>query len=442
MKHPTAPALLPRLSVMMFLQYAIWGAWLPILFPFLQGHRNFPTEDVVFMFMVGAVGAIVAPFIAGQIADRWFATQKFLGILHLAGAALIWQLASIESYAGFLAFSLCYSLLYAPTMPLSNALAFHHLPDRDAQFGKVRLWGTIGWIAVGIAMGQWLLHVHTPSGPDATPALIEAAQNAGRADAFKLSAVLGAIMGVYCFTLPDTPPQKGESKVAIVEAFGAVCRNPLSTLFLLTIPIACIHQFYFVHTSGFLSAFQSKAASVLDQVFGVGGGGLMTIGQMSEVVVLATLPIFAKVVSRKSILVVGTLAYAARMALFAYVDALPFAPLTTLIAGVALHGVCFGCFIFTAFLIIDEEAPGDVRASAQSLYNLVIVGLGIIVGSWLSGQVALWAQHGAAKIDYSDRTQTRDLFSIPMWASLGVLVLLLAFYPGERRARATSTVHA
>lgn len=435
--NPTpAPALIPRLSVMMFLQYAIWGAWLPILFPFLAGVRGFSNDQIGTMFAVGAIGAIVAPFFAGQIADRLFATEKFLAVLHFAGAVLMWQLATIESYAGFLWFSLAYSMLYCPTMPLTNSLAFHHLPRAQEQFGKVRLWGTIGWIAVGIAMGQWLLHHHTPDGPKE---VVEAAQNAGRADAFRLASVLGALMGVYCLTLPNTPPQparNGESAVAISKAFGAVSRNPLFTLFLLTVPIACIHQFYFVHTAGFLSAFQSDAAASINRIFGVGGGGLMTIGQMTEIAVLFAVPIVARSVSRKTILAVGTLAYAARMALFAYVDASPLDPIATLVAGVALHGVCFGCFIFLAFMIIDEEAPSDVRASAQSLYNLVIVGIGVIVGSLVSTSIANWAQGDAAKLDYADRAQTQHLFAVPMWASLAVFVLLIVFYPGEKRAPA------
>jgi nucleoside transporter len=431
MKNEAPPALLPRLSVMMFLEYAIWGAWLPILFPFLQGHRGFTNDEIGAMFAVGAVGAIVAPFIAGQIADRLFATQKFLGVLHLAGAVLMWQLASIESFGGFLAFSLIYSLLYCPTMPLTNSLAFHHLTDGKSQFGKVRLWGTIGWIAVGIAMGQWLLIAHTPTGVE--EAAVAAAQNAGRADAFKLSAILGAIMGVYCFTLPNTPPQRGARAVAIAGAFEAVSKNPLRTLFLLTIPIACIHQFYFVHTGGFLSAFQSNAAGAINRIFGVGGGGLMTIGQMSEIAVLAFVPTLVGRVSRKTILIVGTLAYALRMALFAYVHEIPLDPIVTLVLGVALHGVCFGCFIFLAFMIIDEEAPKDLRASTQSLYNLVIVGIGVIVGSFVSTKIATWAQHGAEKLDYSNPEQTRSLFAAPMWASLAVLVLLVVLYPKDRR---------
>jgi MFS family permease len=177
----TKAAVLPRLSAMMFLQYAIWGAWLPILWPFLADHRGFSATQIGNMFAVGAIGALLAPFIAGQIADRFFATEKFLGLSHLLGAILVWQLAAIESYAGFLRFSLAYSILYAPTLALTNSLAFHHLEDRDRQFGRVRVWGTVGWIAVGIAVGQWLLHRHTPAGPGVTAEMVKAAQAAGRA---------------------------------------------------------------------------------------------------------------------------------------------------------------------------------------------------------------------------------------------------------------------
>jgi len=420
-----------RLSVMMFLQYAIWGAWLPLLWPFLHDHRQFTPSQIGNMFAVGALGAIAAPFIAGQIADRFFSTEKFLGLSHLVGGVLVWQLASLESYGGFLAFSLVYSVLYAPTTPPTNALAFHHMPDRDRDFGRVRLWGTIGWIAVGIGMGQWLLMRHTPAGEPVQ--VQQAAQWAGMADAFRLSGILGIAMGVYCFFLPHTPPQKGDKKFAVGEALGEIRKQPLITLFLLAVPISCIHQFYFVHTAPLLGSFQSETASSINKIFGVGGGGLMTIGQMSEVLVLAAVPLVARRVSRKSLLVVGTIAYAARMAIFAYVSEIASATgipeVAILIAGVALHGPVFGCWIFLAFMIVDEETSADVRASAQSLFNLVIIGVGIIVGSKIAGWVADWAMDEACEVmDYT------RLFSVPMWGSVACLVLLLVFYPGGRRA--------
>ena len=431
-----------KLSLMMFLQYAIWGAWLPLLWPFLSGHRGFDGNEIGRMFAVGAVGAIVAPFIAGQIADRYFSTEKYLALSHIAGAVLIWQLASIESFWGFLAFSLAYSLLYSPTMPLTNSLAFHHIPDRDRDFGKVRVWGTIGWIVVGIGIGQWLLHRHTPDGASAEVQL--AAQQAGMADAFRLSALLGLGMGLFCFFLPHTPPQKGEQRSATAEALQAIRRQPLITLFLVAVPISCIHQFYFVHTAGFLGELQARSGSAgggtaaladsINRIVGVGGGGLMTLGQMSEIFFLAGMPFFARRFSRKTLLLTGTLAYAVRMAVFAFAPSIAAATglseLLVVAFGVLMHGPVFGFWIFLAFMIVDEETTGDVRASAQSLFNLVVVGIGIIVGSQIAGLVADRATDAAGKLDF------RYLFAVPMWASLACLAALAVFYPGGRRRAA------
>jgi len=419
MNQPTA--LLPRLSFMMFLQYAIWGAWLPLLWPFLHDHRGFSPSQIGDMFAIGAVGALLAPFIAGQIADRHMPTEKILGISHILGGILVWQLAWIDGYWMFLAFSLVYSLIYAPTLSLTNSISFHHLPNRDKQFGKVRVWGTVGWIVVGIGIGQWLLRQY---GAD------EAVTGMG--DAFKLSGLLGIIMGIYCFALPRTPPSKGEKPNASLEALGEVKRNPLLTLFIIAVPISMIHQLYFVHTAGFLGTFQASDAPFVERInsiFGVGGGGLMTIGQMAEVAVLALIPLFAAKVSRKSLLGIGIAAYALRMFLFAYVESieatLGVPAVGVLMAGVALHGLCFGCFIFVAFMIVDEQTTGDVRASAQSLFNMVIIGVGIIAGSKVATGLADWATTDEV-IDYT------RLFSVPMWASLACLIALLIFYPGGR----------
>ncbi len=445
----TPAALKTRLSIMMFLQYAIWGAWLPLLYPFLKNHRQFEDAQIGTMFAVGAVGAIVAPFIAGQIADRYFSTEKYLGISHILGGVLVWQLATLEGFWPFLGFSLIYSLIYSPTLALTNSISFHHLPDRDRDFGKVRVWGTVGWIAVGIGIGQWLLRAHSPEGVAGDELL--AAQWAGMADAFRLSALIGVGMGIFCFTLPHTPPLEGERENAVFEAMSEVKRNPLLTLFLLAVPISCIHQFYFVHTAGFLGEIQAQQAAeavaaaaggaevqtsladMINRIFGVGGGGLMTIGQMSEILVLAAIPLVAKSISRKTLLMIGTVAYALRMALFAYVDPITSAvglpPEAILIPGIALHGLCFGCWIFVAFMVVDEETTPDVRASAQSLFNLVIVGIGIIVGSYIATGVASLAARDDGSMNYT------MLFSVPMWASVGCLLILFAFYPKKSPKR-------
>ena len=280
-------------------------------------------------------------------------------------------------------------------------------------------------------MGQWLAYQHTPGG-DATPEVIKAAQVAGKADAFRLSAILGGLMGLYCFFLPHTPPtpsdQAGDSN-ATLEAISEVRRQPLLALFLLAVPVSCIHQFYFVHTEVFLGAMQLEAPAWSKRIFGVGGGGLMTVGQMSELLVIAAIPLVAKKLSRRTLLAAGLVAYALRMALFAYVDHIPLPTMVTLLTGIALHGFCFGCFIFVAFMIVDENTTKDVRASAQNLFNLVIIGIGVILGSKIAG----WVSDEYAKGDY------QKLFSVPMWAALAVLVLLFLIYPGGRRQDAPET---
>jgi nucleoside transporter len=407
-----------RLSIMMFLQYAIWGAWLPLMFPFFNEHRLLSAATVTTMAAVGAAGALIAPFIAGQIADRYFNTEKFLALSHFLGAILVWWMAVTSSLTLLYVFAFFYALLYTPTLALTNSLAFHHLRDRDREFGKVRVWGTIGWIAVGIGIGQWLLYRHTPATGSAAEIRLE--QVRGMGDAFRVSAILGLILAAFCLLLPKTPPARGKEKFAPFEALGEVQRQPLLTLFLIAFPVACIHQFYFVRTAGYLGILNLQAPAI-DKIFGVGGGGLMTIGQISEIAVLAVMPFVAKQVSRKTLLAIGLVAYILRFFIFAY---LPHA--WAIIPGLTLHGLCFGCFFFIAFMIVDEQTTKDVRASAQNLFNLIIVGFGVIVGNLFAGWVDTWALRDG-KIDW------RVFFSIPMYIAVACLLALLVFYP--RRSR-------
>jgi nucleoside transporter len=433
---PLSLGLNAKLSFMMFLQYGIWGAWLPIFYPYLLGHLKLEMIQVGYIFSIGAVGAIVGPFLAGQIADRYFATEKFLALSHFLGAILVWFLASFSTFWPLLAISLVYGLVYAPTLALTNSLSFHHLPDRDRDFGKIRIWGTIGWIAVGIAFGHYLGIFHTPEGVE--PAVVTAAQNAARADAFRLSAILGLVMAGFCLMLPHTPPSKGQQKSATVEAFKEIRLQPLITLFLIAIPVSMVHQFYFIHTSSFLTGIQNTAgadkfATMINNVLGVGGGGLMTIGQMTELAVLAAMPILATKLSRKTLLSVGLVAYAARMALFAFAPSI-----VPVLLGVALHGLCFGCFIFVAFMVVDEECTPDVKATAQNLFNLVIVGLGIIVGSqFATTVVGTWATEKIMKNgeEISQMNYTK-LFSVPMYLAIACLLVLLVAYPNKKKVAA------
>ena len=418
-----APYVRIRLAIMMFLQYAIWGAWLPILYPFLMGHRGFSLDQTGLCLMAGAVGALIGPFIAGQLADRSFATEKILAASHLMGAVLVYFLASAAKFEVFLAISFVYGIVYAPTMALTNSMAFANLSDRDRDFPAVRLWGTIGWIAAGIAIGQILFRHYNDS---------DAALNEGRGVGFLIAAGLGVVMALYCLTLPNTPPTKSATeKTAWLEGVQEIFRKPLLTLFLIAVPISMIHQFYFVFTSDFVTGVQKASNSSsadafsnwVNQIFGVGGGGLMTIGQMTEIAVLAALPFFAKSLSRKTLLLTGVAAYAVRMALFAFAPELP-----TVILGIAMHGLCFGCFIAVAFMVVDENTTSDIRATAQNLFNLVIVGVGIIVGSLFATSVVAKYATAGGPMDYV------KLFSVPMYMAIGCFVLMLLFYPGGKSA--------
>jgi nucleoside transporter len=423
MQAAPAPYVRTRLSIMMFLQYAIWGAWLPILYPFLMGHRGFTLDQTGMCLMAGAVGALAGPFIAGQLADRSFATEKLLAVSHFIGAVLVYFLAGADKYEVFLALSFIYGLVYAPTMALTNSISFANLPDRDRDFGPVRLWGTIGWIVAGIGLGQILFRMYNDS-----PEML----NEGRGVGFMIAAALGLVMAVYCLTLPHTPPTKSaDEKTAWLEGVKEITKQPLITLFAIAVPVSMIHQFYFVFTSDFVTKVQAAANSEsadafsnwINNVFGVGGGGLMTVGQMTEIAVLAAIPFFAKGISRKNLLMIGLVAYAARMALFAFAPSLP-----TVILGIALHGFCFGCFIFVAFMVVDEHTTPDIRATAQNLFNLVIVGIGIIVGSLFATSVVAKYASAGGEMDYT------KLFSVPMYMALGCLVLMFLFYPSKKKA--------
>lgn len=413
---PPAPmSLLVRLWVMMFLQYAIQGAWLPLLFGFFTIFRGMPGPQVGWIVAAGAIGAVVSPFIAGQLADRYLNAEKFLFLSHLVGAGVVLTLGEVTNLYVLVGISFVYGVLYTPTLAVTNAVAFAHLPDRDRDFGYVRVFGTFGFIVAGIFMGQWLLHVHTPSG--ATKDAVEFTQAKGIVDAFRLSALLGVVQAFYCLTLPKTPPRREVKSYAPGEALLEVRRQPLITIFLISFPIAAVHSFFFARTAEYLIRHPIDVGWI-EKIFGVGGGP-MTIGQISELIVLPLMPLFIKRVPRKVLLTIGLLAYAARFAVFAY---LPYS--WALVPALALHGIVFGGFFFLCYMLVDEQTTTDVRASAQNLFNLVVFGAGVILGNLLAGWVEAWTSVDG-KMNWS------AFYAFPMWITLACLVALLIFYPNR-----------
>ncbi len=413
----TSPFIIPRLAVMMFLQFAVQGAWLPLLFNFLFKHRQMDQQTVGNILAVGAIGAVLSPLIVGQIADRYFNVERVMAVCHFIGAALIFRIAYATDPMELYFHSFAYGLLYTPTLALVNVIAFRHLPDPARDFGKVRVFGTAGWVVVGIAVGQWLLF---KAGTD------KALQFKYMADAMKLSAILGVALGLYSFSLPATPPSPGREKFAPVEALQEICRQPLLTLFLLSFPVASLHAFFFARAADYLTSgrFDLPDASWINKIFGVGGGGLMTIGQISELAVLALMPLIVKQVNRKILLAIGLCAYALRFFLFAYFPAAP-----TIILGLALHGIVFGCFFFLVFITIEENTTKDVRSSAQNVFNLIIFGVGVIAGSWFSGWLGSYVTGPNKSFDWE------KFYAIPGAITIACLIALLIAYPNREIKR-------
>jgi nucleoside transporter len=337
---------------MMFLQYATWGAWLPILWSYLSGHLGFTGTQVGYCFSAGAVGAIFGPFLAGQLADRSFATQKLLGVSHLIGAAIILAMSMTGEFKYFVALAVLYGLVYAPTMALTNSLAFTHLPNRDTDFGPVRLWGTIGWIVAGLVVGfiGWSSSLRI----------------------FQLGAASSILLGVYSFFLPHTPaPAKGQKidlrALLMLDAWKLLAK-PGFLVFILCSGLICIPlAYYYGLTSNYLTnaGFEQAASS-------------MTIGQMSEIVFMLLIPFFFRRLGVKWMILVGMLAWVLRYLLFAY--GAPDQVVWMLMLGIGLHGICYDFFFVTGFMYTDKVAAKEIRGQAQSLLVFVTQGVGMYFG--------------------------------------------------------------
>lgn len=377
-KTPRSGAISSRLSLMMFLQYAVWGAWLPILGRYLSAHLGFSGGEIgLIAGTAGAVGAIFAPFIAGQFADRYFSAEKFMAISMILGGVVQFGLAGQTTVSGWLWMSVLYSIIYMPTIAISNSLAFAHLRDPDRQFPPIRLWGTIGWIAVSWVFPmawlqadlsfQWMPPFLV--GQEKTDVVVRLA------DALRLSGMLSILYGAYCLTLPNTPPNKSIKKIAFAKAFALLKNRGLLVLALAALPIAVIHTIYFIQTPQFLPTLSGVRDADIQPA--------MTIGQFSEIFTLAMLGFFIRRLGFRFLLTVGCLAYFVRFAVFSLGE-----PTWLVLCSQTLHGVCFACFYATAFIYVERIAPADVRHSAQTVFGIIILGLGPLLAGPALGQLS------------------------------------------------------
>lgn len=365
------------LSVMMFLQYAVWGVWLPYLANYLGapvegGGLGFTQGQIGWILgLAGASGALTAPFIAGQVADRYLNAERALALLLLLGGVVIFVNASSREYSVFLTLAIAYSVLYMPTLSLTNSIAFSNLSDPEKLFPPVRLWGTIGWIAASNAFTMiWLA-----TGD-------ETVNTARIADALRVSGVLSVGYAVFAlFVLPKTPPKPAGNPLAFVEAFGLLRKWGFLLVTLVALPIAMIHQAYFFRVGPF---YQNGVG--LDLRF---LGPVLSIGQVSEIFFLAILGLLIKRIGYRGVLMLGTAAYLLRFAIFATAGL--GTPAYLLIAANALHGLCYGCFFAAAFLYVEKLAPTHVRHSAQTVFGIVILGVGPILAGFYNQSVDAWA---------------------------------------------------
>lgn len=352
-----------QLSVMMFLQFFMWGTWFVTMGTYLGTQLNTDADSIGVAYMTQAWGAIIAPFIMGLIADRYFPAQKVLGLSHLVGAFLLYLASQSSDFSGFYPILFIYMILYMPTLALVNSVAFNQMNDPSRQFANIRVWGTIGWIAAGMLIGyvfQW-----------------EAKKMLG--STFLLAAGSSAVLGIYSFFLPNTPPPAKGQKARISDILGLEALSLLKSknffIFFLSSVLICIP----------LAFYYSFANLFLNEVGMVNAAGNMTFGQVSEVLFMLLLPIFLKKYGLKMTLAVGMFSWALRYVLFAFGDA--GSNVWMLFFGIILHGICYDFFFVSGQIYTDYKAGKKIRSAAQGLITLATYGVGMLIGFKVAGLI-------------------------------------------------------
>jgi len=347
-----------QLSVMMFFQFFIWGCWYVTMGTYF-GEIGFQGSDVGNAYSTISLGAIFAPLFVGMIADRFFNAEQVLGALHLIGAALLYWISTITTPSGVYWALLLYSLCYMPTLAIANAVAFNQMNNPEKEFPSIRVLGTIAWIIAGIMIGTMKIE------PTAIP--------------FKIASGISVVMGIYSFFLPATPPKAKGKEVSVGQLFGfdalkLMKDRSFAVLIIGSLLVSIPLSFYYNFTNPY---FNESGM--------VNAAGKMTMGQMSEIIFLLLMPFFFKKLGVKKMILVGIMCWVARYLLFAYGnnEGLVF----MFYAGIILHGLCYDFFFVTGQIYVDNEAPEDVRSSAQGLIALVTYGLGMYIGSVYSGRV-------------------------------------------------------
>jgi len=398
-----------KLSVMMFLQFSIWGAWFVTTATYLQA-VGFDGLQIGAAYSTMNWGAIFAPIVAGAFADRFFQAQKVMGVLHLVGAALLWWISSITDPGAFFWALLSYAICYMPTLGLANAISFHQMRDPAEEFPGIRVMGTLGWIAVGVAVGTAGPHIF---GHSIEPTNLP----------LKLGAALSVLMGVYAFFLPATPPANAGTRPSVAQALGletlAFMKDRSFAIFTIGSALICIP----------LSFYYSFANVFLNETGMTGTAGKMALGQVSELLFLLLIPALFARWGVKKMLLIGMAAWTLRYVLFAFGNNGTLVSL--LYAGIILHGICFDFFFVTGQLYVDRVVPRAQRAAAQGFIHVVTYGVGQLIGSWAAGAVVDgYATAGTAGAQHL----WQAIWLIPAVMAFAVMVLFMAFFREPRVA--------
>jgi nucleoside transporter len=408
-----------RLGVMMFLQYAIWGSWAPVLSAYLQNNLGFNGVELGIIFSLLPLATIISPFIGGQFADRWFATQKVIAVLQLVGGAVLILIANVTAFGPMMGLMLLYCLVYAPTLALTNSIAFVNLRNSEKEFGAIRVWGTIGWIAAGWALAGWRALAASADGI------------AMKGDTLILAGAFSLLMGLLSFGLPDTPPRKeGARPWAFLEALKMFKDRSFAVFAVISFVVATELQFYYVLTAPFLTSGRIGVSQKYVSA-------VMTIAQLAEVLVMAFLLSWAlRKFGMRRTLTLGILAWPIRYIIFVIGT-----PAWLVIASLALHGFCYVFFFTAAYIYVDNISPKDIRHSAQGLIAIIILGLGSFAGSlfcgWIQNLFTVETVNAAGAAVKS--VNWRGTFIVPTALTLLCLVGFLVFFREKKVAPEAET---
>jgi nucleoside transporter len=396
-----------QLSIMMFLEFFIWGGWFVTLGAFLGNNLNATGAETAMAYSTQSWGAIIAPFIIGLVADKYFNAERILGVLHIVGAILMYQMSQITEFSMFYPYVLGYMIAYMPTLALVNSVSFNQMDDPAKQFPYVRVFGTIGWILAGLLISfafKW-----------------DSIDNIGQgmlSNTFTMVAIASAILGLFSFTLPKTPPSVNkDDKVKLSDILGLDALKLLKDrnflVFFISSVLICIPlAFYYQNISPFLTEYKVENSTAW-----------ASLGQISEVGFMLLLPFFFKKYGFKKTILFGMLAWGIRYLLFAYGNAGDL--FFMLVIGIALHGICYDFFFVSGQIYTDSKAGEKVKSAAQGLITLATYGVGMLVGFWVAGQIV------DKNIITDELHSWQDIWIFPAIFAVVVLIIFALLFKEE-----------